>query len=113
MHVICLRRELAEQNPWLAMNLLKSFEQAKRNSLGRLADEGMSYYAVPWLTAQVRAVSSAFGEDFWPYGVAPNRATLDAFTRYAVEQGVSHGPLDAPDLFDAGARELSSSYGRL
>src|SRR5277367_5608421 len=42
-----------------------------------------------------------------------HRATLDAFTRYAVEQGVSHRQLDAPDLFDAGARELSSSYGRL
>jgi 4,5-dihydroxyphthalate decarboxylase len=39
------------------------------------------------------------GQDFWPYGVEPNRPTLETFLRYALEQGVCAAPLRAEDLF--------------
>ena len=40
-----------------------------------------------------------FGEDFWPYGIEPNRPTLDAFLRYAHEQGVCAKRLAPEDIF--------------
>ena len=36
MHVIALRRAVFERYPWVAMNLLKAFEQAKARSLARI-----------------------------------------------------------------------------
>jgi 4,5-dihydroxyphthalate decarboxylase len=39
------------------------------------------------------------GEDFWPYGISANQATLDAFCQYAHEQGVTHRRIGAEDIF--------------
>jgi 4,5-dihydroxyphthalate decarboxylase len=39
------------------------------------------------------------GDDFWPYGFAPNRATLDTFLRYHHEQGLSKRKLEPEELF--------------
>ena len=47
------------------------------------------------------------GEDYWPYGIEPNRATLEAFAQYAFEQGVCHRKLAPEDLFPV---EVQSSY---
>ena len=33
MHVIAIRREVYEANPWIAMNLFKAFTEAKRRSV--------------------------------------------------------------------------------
>jgi 4,5-dihydroxyphthalate decarboxylase len=39
------------------------------------------------------------GEDFWPYGVEANRATLEAAVRYSFEQGLSERPVAVEELF--------------
>jgi len=41
-----------------------------------------------------------FGDgEYWPYGIAPNRATLEAFLRFCFEQGVCHRLLAPEDIF--------------
>ena len=49
MHVVALRRDVFERDPWVAMNLLKAFEEAKRRSLARLADVTASHAPLPWI----------------------------------------------------------------
>jgi 4,5-dihydroxyphthalate decarboxylase len=39
------------------------------------------------------------GKDFWPYGVEPNRKTLETFIRYCCEQGISKRPMAVDELF--------------
>ena len=39
------------------------------------------------------------GDDFWPYGIEANRKTLDAFLRYADEQGVSQRRVALEEMF--------------
>jgi len=39
------------------------------------------------------------GEDWWPYGFAPNRHVLDTFLRYHHEQGLSRRRLQPEELF--------------
>jgi 4,5-dihydroxyphthalate decarboxylase len=107
MHVVALRRSLHEAHPWLAMNLYKAFEEAKARSVARASDITASFYPLPW-TAQIAQSSRAlFGDDIWPYGVEPNRATLDAFLQYAFEQGVCHRRLAPEDLFP---KEVTERY---
>src|SRR5437773_12561068 len=89
MHVVVLRKPVYERDRWIAMNLLKAFEEAKRGSLARIADIGVSHVPVPWIAEQVRRWRALAGEDFWPYGVEPNRPTLEAFLQYSLEQGVA------------------------
>jgi len=107
MHVVVLRKPVYERDRWIAMNLLKAFEEAKRGSLARVADIGLSHVPLPWLAEHARRWKALAGEDFWPYGVEPNRPTLEAFLQYAFEQGVGRKRLAVEDLF---ARETLESF---
>ena len=99
MHVLVLRREIYERDRWIAMNLLKAFEEAKRASLARVSEFGLSHLPLPWVPDHVRQWREVAGEDFWPYGVAPNRPTLEAFLQYGFEQGVCRRRLSVEELF--------------
>lgn len=98
MHVVAVRREIVERDPWLAMNLYTAFEQAKNNSLRRMLSVAASVPA-PWAYEHARAQQALFGKDVWPYGLEANRTTLEAFLRYAFEQGVCHREVAAEELF--------------
>lgn len=107
MHVIVLRRAAYERDRWIAMNLLKAFEEAKRKSMARLVEIGLSHLPLPWVPEHARRWRELAGEDFWPYGVEPNRPTLEAFAQYAFEQGVTARRLPVEDLF---APETRASF---
>ena len=99
MHVIAMRRALFERYPWVAMNLFKAFEEAKERSLERINDLTASRLPVPWSAAIVEKCGKDFGADPFPYGVERNRKTLDAFCRFAHDQGVTAQRLTPDDLF--------------
>lgn len=99
MHVIAIRKDVHERYPWAAMNLCVAFEAAKKRSLERMADTTISRYPFPWMAELAAKARALFGADFWPYGVARNRTTLEAFLAYCVEQGVAHRPVALDELF--------------
>jgi 4,5-dihydroxyphthalate decarboxylase len=105
MHVIVLRREVYEHDRWIAMNLFRAFDEAKRRSLARLADIGHSQVPMPWVAEHARRWRELAGEDFWPYGIEPNRRTLEPFLQYAYEQGVAKRHLKPEELFAPETRE--------
>jgi 4,5-dihydroxyphthalate decarboxylase len=99
MHVIAMRRAVFERYPWVAMNLFKAFDEAKRRSLERIRDLTASRIPVPWSAAIADEWSKGFGADPFPYGLEENRKTLAAFCRFAHEQGVTAKQLTPDDLF--------------
>jgi len=99
MHVIAIKRATVDAHPWIAMSLLKAFEQAKSLSVARALEVTAPRFPIPWCFEYARQAQELFGEDHWPYGVDGNRTTLDAFLRYAHEQGVCHRLLTPEDLF--------------
>ena len=99
MHVIAVKADVLAQHPWLAMNLYKAFEEAKRRSISRLSDITASHAPLAWLAPYAERMKSLFGEDFWPYGLEKNRKTLQAFVDFAFEQGVCHRRLALDELF--------------
>ncbi|MGC2447131.1 MAG: hypothetical protein WA477_05760 [Candidatus Sulfotelmatobacter sp.] len=98
MHTVALRKELVDENPWIAMNLLEAFEESKRRSIERALFVG-SCFPIPWGYELARRAQQIFGEDYWPYGIEANRTTLNAFLQYAFEQGVCHRRLQPEELF--------------
>ncbi len=99
MHVIAMRRAVFERYPWVAMNLFKAFEQAKERSLERMNDLTASRIPVPWSAAIAAEWGKGFGTDPFPYGLEANRKTLEAFCRFAQDQGVTAKRLTPDDLF--------------
>ena len=99
MHTVILRRALYETNRWIANNLLAAFTDAKDRSIARLREVTAARVPLPWGFEYARQAAELFGDDFWPYGVDSNRVTLDAFLRYAHEQGVAARPVTVDELF--------------
>jgi 4,5-dihydroxyphthalate decarboxylase len=99
MHVIVIRSDVLAHHPWLAMNLYKAFDEAKRRSIERLSDITASHAPLAWLAPYAERMKALFGEDFWPYGLEKNRKTLQAFVDFAFEQGVCHRKLALEELF--------------
>ena len=54
---------------------------------------------LPWMHAEIDEIDAVFGGDPWPYGVEPNRPTLEALVRYLAEQGVIAKAPRVDDLF--------------
>jgi 4,5-dihydroxyphthalate decarboxylase len=99
MHTVAFKREIVEQNPWVAANLFKAFDEARRISVERSLACTSSALPLPWGYEFVKRMQAVVGEDLMPYGVEANRTTLDAFLQYAFEQGVCHRRLQPEELF--------------
>jgi 4,5-dihydroxyphthalate decarboxylase len=99
MHCIAIQTRVLEAHPWVAMNLLTAFETAKRRSVARAFEATASRFPIPWSHERANMAAPLFGNDYWPYGIEPNRVTLEAFLTYAHEQGVCHRLLTPEELF--------------
>jgi len=99
MHTVVIRRDVYEQNRWVAQSLYKAFCQAQAETYKDLYETAALKAMLPWLTAHVEEARAEMGDDFWPYGLEKNHATLDTFLRYSFEQGLSKRKLNPEDLF--------------
>lgn len=101
MHHIAVKRSTYEKNPWVAMNMYKAFDEARARSVERLRCVTASQIAVPWGFHNVEEMTKLFYSegDYWPYGVEPNRVTLDAFLQYAHEQGTTQKRLTPEEIY--------------
>jgi 4,5-dihydroxyphthalate decarboxylase len=99
MHMTGVRRELAERHPWLPAAVLKAFEQAKALALAKLGDTSATKVTLPFVEEQLAAVRQLMGDDFWSYGVEPNRKALETFLRHHHSQGLSPRLVKVEELF--------------
>jgi 4,5-dihydroxyphthalate decarboxylase len=103
MHVVVLREDVYREHPWAARSIYQAFAAAKKLAVEGLYDTDALQLALPWLLDHVEEARRAFGEDFWSYGLEPNRPTFAALGRFVHEQGlcprvVSPDELFAPDV---------------
>ncbi|MEA2986512.1 MAG: 4,5-dihydroxyphthalate decarboxylase [Alphaproteobacteria bacterium] len=99
MHLVGVRRELVQEHPWLPAALLKAFEQAKAAALELLRDTSATKVTLPFVEENLKAARELMGEDFWPYGVAANRKTLEAFLRRRHAEGLSSRLVKVDEMF--------------
>lgn len=99
MHLVAIRREVYEANPWIGTSLYKAFEESKRRAIEAMRFSGAQRLMLPWLYADIDEYESVFGLDPWPYGIEANRPTLEAMVAYMVEQDFIEKPIPVDDLF--------------
>jgi 4,5-dihydroxyphthalate decarboxylase len=107
MHTVVIRRDVYEKNRWVAQSLYKAFVAAKARAYELYNQTAALPAMVPWLVAEVEEARKEMGEDWWPYGLEPNRKALETFLRYHHEQGLSPRPFTPEELF---ARETLTSF---
>ncbi|MBI2316670.1 MAG: ABC transporter substrate-binding protein, partial [Betaproteobacteria bacterium] len=106
MHLIGIRRSLAERHPWLPVSVLKAFVKAKAIALEELSLIGHLAATLPWPVAEHQRAKKIMGDDYWSYDLEANRHTLETFLRYSREQGLIE-PIPVEALFAPSVLELS------
>jgi 4,5-dihydroxyphthalate decarboxylase len=106
MHAVVLRSDLIEQHPWIPKAVFNAYSEAKKMTY---ADMQQKWYlrTMPWFAQELEATKELMGENFFPYGVAPNRKALDTMFRYAHEQGFANRQLKIEDVFAPSTLGLS------
>lgn len=99
MHVIAIRREVYEQNRWIAQALYKAFTEAQRQAYEDLLVSASLKTMLPWQIASVEDTITTLGSEWWPYGIDKNRHVIETFTRYHHEQGLSPRKLTVEEMF--------------
>ena len=99
MHLIAIKREIYERYPFVASSLYKAFVEAKDIALKKMFSARALRYMTPWLMRDIDEIWEIFNGDPWPYGVEPNRKTLEALITYLVDQSIIATPVRVQDLF--------------
>lgn len=99
MHVLVLRRALAEAHPELVDAVYTAFDEARRLAAADLANRDFPKLIIPWLTTHATLTRDALGSDPWTYGMEANHGVLHAMLRYAEADGLSSGDVEVSDLF--------------
>jgi 4,5-dihydroxyphthalate decarboxylase len=105
MHVLGIRRSLVEKHLWLPGAVQKAFEASKRIALARLTDTSATKVTLPFVEENLRRARALMGDDFFSYGLAPNRHVLEYFLRHHHAQGLSDRVLAPEELFHASTLE--------
>lgn len=99
MHIIAIRRDVYDANPWVAQSLCKAFVTAQKEAYEDIRTTAALKSMLPWLTHHVEETEALMGRDFWPYGYEPNVHALGTFLRYHYEQGLSKRLLTPKEIF--------------
>jgi 4,5-dihydroxyphthalate decarboxylase len=105
MHVVGIRQSLAEQHPWLAINLFRAFNEAKAIAMECMRNPRIVPLA--WYRAAWEEQEQILGPDPWEYGLTDkNRKILETLVSYSYEQGLIRTRPTLEQLF------LNVSQGR-
>ncbi len=97
MHIIALKRELVEREPWIVRTLMDLFEEAKTIYSQYYDDPNWSQLA--WGRHFFEEQRNLFGEDLWPSGVSKNRNNLERFIEYSLDQDLIDKKIEVDQLF--------------
>jgi 4,5-dihydroxyphthalate decarboxylase len=65
--------------------------------------------SLPWIGLKIEETRELMGENFWPYGIEPNRKTLEPLFQYSYEQSLCGREITIEELFEPGSLKFTES----
>jgi 4,5-dihydroxyphthalate decarboxylase len=113
MHTVVIRRDVYERNPWVALSMYKALCGAKEHAYALLADMGSPKVSSAWLQPLIEEEKAIIGADWYPYGIEPNRPTIEALLQYTHEHGLTDRRVKLEELFAPSTlRDIPMSEGQ-
>ena len=109
MHAVAIRNSRIEQHPWLPKAVFDAYSKAKHLMYDHLNKMGWATISLPWVAQEIEETRALMGDNFWPYGIAPNRKALEALFQYSYEQGLASRKLTIEELFDPSSLEFTEN----
>ena len=99
MHLVAIKKSVYERYPFVGTSLYDAFVRAKKIALAKLFNLRAVRYMTPFLMREIDDIWEVFNGDPWPYGVEPNRRTLEALITYQQTLGLTDKAVRVDDLF--------------
>ena len=100
MHTVVLRREVLDEDPWVAQSLVTAFSDAKELAMRALQETSALTVSLPFLQEHHAATVGLMGTDYWPYGLGPeNRRALATMIGYMHREGLIGSAVEPETLF--------------
>jgi 4,5-dihydroxyphthalate decarboxylase len=109
MHAVAIRADAIEANPSLPKEAFEMYYKAKQVAYDNLETTTALKVTLPWVTQEFEETRSLMGNNYWPYGVTPNRKELELVMRYVYEQGLTRRQMSFEELFHPSTLELSEA----
>jgi 4,5-dihydroxyphthalate decarboxylase len=98
MHTTAIKQEIVEKFPWVPLNLMLAFEEAKKAAYKRL--ENPRIVPLAWFRHFQEEQDEILGPDPWVYGLNDtNRKNLETLMQYSQEQGLIGRKMSLDELF--------------
>lgn len=108
MHTVVIREDILADNPWVAVNIKKAFEESKRLAFSRMEDPRK--ISLAWVRETIEEQRQVLGYDPYPCNVEDNRKNLETLLRYSYEQGMIPEPMSVDSLFFHATLDESPKY---
>ena len=102
-HTVVVQDRVLNRHPWVALNLVKAFIEAKQTAYAKIGSLHRSSLMAAF--GVFEAQRRTFGDDPFPYGIAVNRQALHTLADYMVEQGLLRERPVVDDLFAQTTRD--------
>lgn len=106
MHVVAIKKELLEREPWLAEAIFNLYSDAKKIAYQNLETTTVVRTTLPWAKDEYESTREIMGDNYWKYGIEDNRKELEALMRYVFEQGLVKEQIEFEELFAPSALEF-------
>ena len=98
MHVLGIKREIIEENPWVPINLYRAFNEAKQIAMKRMINPRIVPLA--WYREAWEEQEEILGSDPWEYGLTDaNVKQLTMLVGFSHEQGMIRRKMPLDELF--------------
>ena len=111
MHAVAIRKDVLEENPWLAKAVFDLYAKAKNIAYNNLETTTVMRTSLPWATDEYEYTRDVMGTNYWKYGIEANRKELEAIMRYVYEQGLVKRQITFEELFAPSTLELLEDQG--
>jgi len=109
MHAVAIKKSLVKRNPWLIETVFKAYSQSKQMAYEYMAKAAWIRDSLPWIGQEFEETRALMGDNYYSYGIKPNRKTLETLFRYSYQQGLCKRELTIEELFEPASIELTES----
>ena len=106
MHAVAIRKDFIAAHPEFPKAVFNAYSQAKKLMYEHMRKLAWVTVSLPWVAQELEEVRALMGENYWPYGIEPNRKSLEALFQYSYEQGLAAKKLTTEELFHPSTLEL-------
>ncbi|HET8614269.1 MAG TPA: hypothetical protein VFL94_02005 [Actinomycetales bacterium] len=103
-HLVAVKDDVLAEHPEVAAEVFDAFARAKNLYVQRLREGDITEPTA--MDRLYQRVLDVTGEDPLPYGIEPNRATIDELMEHAVHQHILDRPLAMSDVFAPSTLDL-------